>query len=284
VNYLKHYCALMKKAASRQLPKGYTEKHHVFPVSIYGKNRRIVVLTAREHYIAHALLEKACLKRYGAKHNKTIKMTFAHCCMKANGQYVNSTLYEAARIRRNENMKGKALNIEFTPERREAIRQRRLGQKASAETRQKMSAARKGKKMPPKSEETLRRMSEAQKGKPSPMKGKKHSEESKEKMRQALKANPPTFTKERRQSISRRTKKAWKNGVFATEEYRQKLSSSLCKKEYELCSPGGEIFRIQNINAFAKEHNLDYSSIYKVVKGKLKSYKGWKGAIIEGEK
>lgn len=280
MNYLKHYCALMRKAASRQPPKGYTEKHHVFPVSIYGKNRRIVVLTAREHYIAHALLEKACLKRYGAKHNKTIKMTFAHCCMKANGKYVNSMLYEAARIRRNKNMKGRPLNVVFTPERREAMRQRRLGQKASAETRQKMSAARKGRKMPPKSQETLKRMSEAHKGKPSHMKGKKHSEESKEKIRQALKVNPPTFTEERRQSISRRTKEAWRNGVFATEEYRQKLSNSLCKKEYELLSPVGEIFRVQNIVAFAREHNLDYSAMYKVVKGKLKSYKGWRGSIV----
>ena len=271
----------MRKAASRRHPKGYTERHHVFPVSIYGKNKRIVVLTAREHYIAHALLEKACLKRYGAKHNKTIKMTFAHCCMKANGNYVNSALYEAARIRRNENMKGRTLNVEFTPERREAIRQRRLGQKASAKTRQKMSAAHKGKKMPQKSEETLMRMSKAQKGKPSPMKGRKHSEESKEKMRQALKANPPIFTEERRKSISRRTKDAWTNGVFSTEEYRERLSQSLCKRQYELVSPIGEIYTIANIVEFAKEQNLDYSSLYKIVRGKLKSYKGWTGRIID---
>lgn len=280
MNYLKHYCVLMRKAASRQQPRGYTEKHHVFPVSIFGKNKRIVVLTAREHYIAHALLEKACLKRYGAKHNKTIKMTFAHCCMKASGKYFNSTLYEAARIRRNENMKGKPPNIEFTPERREAIRRRRLGKKASAETRQKISAAHQGKKMPPKSEETLRRMSEAQKGKPSPMKGKKHSEESKEKIRQKLKDTPPVFTEERRASISQRTKESWANGVFSTEKYREQLSQSLCKHQYELVSPDGKVHVITNIAKFAKERNLDYSSLYKVMRGKLKSYKGWTGRVI----
>lgn len=269
----------MRKAASRPRPEGYTEKHHVFPVSIYGKNKRIVVLTAREHYIAHALLEKICIKRYGLKHNKTIKMTFAHCAMKANGLYCNSALYERAKQRRRDNMKGKPSTAVFSPETREAMRQRMLGTKASAETKRKMSDSHKGKKLPPRSEETRKKMSDALKGRPG-IKGRQHSEESKEKIRQAIKLNPPSFDKERREAISIRTKENWQNGILGTAQHREKLSQGNCKKEYELLSPSGEIMQTNNISQFAKEHGLDYSGLYKVVKGKLKSYRGWTGSII----
>ena len=99
MNYLKVYCNLIRKAENRTPPEGYIEKHHIFPVSIFGKNKRIVVLTAREHYIAHALLEKAFIKRYGLHHYKTHKMTYAHIRMKGNKRYYNSYLYEKCRNR-----------------------------------------------------------------------------------------------------------------------------------------------------------------------------------------
>jgi len=99
MNYLKVYCNLIREAENRTPPERYTEKHHTFPKSIFGKNNRLVVLTAREHYIAHALLERIYMKRYGLKHWKTIKMVCAHLAMSCNGGYVNSYLYEGARIR-----------------------------------------------------------------------------------------------------------------------------------------------------------------------------------------
>jgi hypothetical protein len=99
MNYLKHYCNLIRKAENRIQPEGYTEKHHTFPKSIFGKNNRVVVLTAREHYVAHALLEKIFIKRYGLYGYYTKKMIHAHCMMKS-GNYYNSYLYEFARIRR----------------------------------------------------------------------------------------------------------------------------------------------------------------------------------------
>jgi hypothetical protein len=107
MNYLKIYCNLIRKAENRIPPEGYTEKHHTFPKSIFGINKRIVVLTSREHYIAHALLEKIFIERYGLDNWKTIKMTYAHSGMKGNSRYTNSTLYEGAKKRRSENIKGK---------------------------------------------------------------------------------------------------------------------------------------------------------------------------------
>ena len=115
MNYLKAYCNLIRKAENRTPPEGYTEKHHIFPKSIYGNNNRIVILTGREHYIAHALLEKALIKRYGINDNRTKKMITAFWCMnnqKTKNEYLNSYLYEASRIRFIITIKGRTLSEE----------------------------------------------------------------------------------------------------------------------------------------------------------------------------
>jgi hypothetical protein len=111
MNYLKVYCNLIRKGEKRGYTKKkakeqglYVEGHHTFPVSIYGKNKRIVYLTSREHYIAHVLLEKIYLKRYGIKDWRTHKMIWAHVMMIGKNKFVkeeyhNSYLYEASRLR-----------------------------------------------------------------------------------------------------------------------------------------------------------------------------------------
>jgi hypothetical protein len=80
--------------------------------------------------------------------------------------------------------------------------------------------------------------------------------------------------------VSRRTKEMWKSGIFSTPEYREKLSKSLCKKQYKIKDKEGNLYYTDNIIKFSKSYNLDYSAMYKVVSGKLKSYKGWTGEII----
>jgi hypothetical protein len=111
MNYLKHYINLIKQADCRDIPLGYVEKHHVFPKSIFGENTRIVKLTAREHYIAHALLEKIYIIRYGINNPNTHKMIRAFFLMnnaKGRGQdrYFNSKLYETNRIRFSKSVTG----------------------------------------------------------------------------------------------------------------------------------------------------------------------------------
>ena len=77
--YWKWYTNLILSAKNRDLT-GYTEKHHILPVS-FGMGgetdkENLVILTAREHYLAHRLLSKLtgvpALKR---------KMYFAVTCM-----------------------------------------------------------------------------------------------------------------------------------------------------------------------------------------------------------
>ena len=59
MNYYKIYTQLINKR-KENLFKGYSEKHHIVPRSLGGTDDKcnIVLLTAREHFIAHLLLSK----------------------------------------------------------------------------------------------------------------------------------------------------------------------------------------------------------------------------------
>lgn len=78
--YCKWYLYICQRALSRSI-SGYTEKHHIFPKSIYPEfkndKNNIVKLTAREHFICHWLLTKIVLK-------EKYKMFFALNMMFAN--------------------------------------------------------------------------------------------------------------------------------------------------------------------------------------------------------
>lgn len=61
MDYEKYYNLLIEKGKTQTLPdRTYIEKHHILPVSLGGTNEKtnIVSLTAKQHYIAHALLVK----------------------------------------------------------------------------------------------------------------------------------------------------------------------------------------------------------------------------------
>lgn len=97
MNYLKLYIKICKNALKRNNLDCYVEYHHIFPKSIYGKNKNVVALTAKEHFIVHFLLFKLCKKRYGLNHWKTRKMGYAFkkmtCCSKTQKRYY-SRIYE----------------------------------------------------------------------------------------------------------------------------------------------------------------------------------------------
>ena len=123
MNYLKVYCKLVRAYENRNLTKkeakdlfSYTEEHHIFPRSIFGDhkegNTRTVMVSAKEHYVLHAVLEKLCIQRYGLNHPYTRKMNKAHISMSTKKEtneliYVNSRLYETARIRQSQLNRGR---------------------------------------------------------------------------------------------------------------------------------------------------------------------------------
>lgn len=217
MNYLKTYCNLIRKAEQRDYTKKkakelgvYVEGHHIFPVSIFGKNNRIVYLTGREHYVAHALLEKICIQRYGESHWKTKKMIKSHINMMGKNEYmekyVNSILYENCRIRFSLQMSGSG----------------------------------------------------------NPMYGKTHSEEYIKYLKQR------NFSEETRMRMSLKRKQR------ITKQSTKELTSKSCERFiYKVVSPNKEEFIITNVRKFCRENNLDCSSMIKISKGKLKTYKGW---------
>jgi len=102
---------------------------------------------------------------------------------------------------------------------------------------------------------------------------KTHSDETKLKISKTKKGTK--FPDELKPKVSKRTKEMWRNGIFATKEYRETLSQSLCKKQYKIKNKNGDIYYTNNIVKFSKEFEIDPSSLYKMAKGKLKFYKDW---------
>ena len=139
MNALKHYINLVRKAQSRQKPEGYTEKHHIFPVSVFGDNNRVVVLTAREHYVAHLLLWKAFRRRYGEEHHGTIKSARAVWFMSKHQPRGTSRLYDKLREDNN-----KAMSYPRPQEWKDNISQGLRGRVRSPEHCKNISLSKKG--------------------------------------------------------------------------------------------------------------------------------------------
>jgi hypothetical protein len=89
MNYFLIYQRLIAKAKERTCPEGYIEKHHILPRALGGSDdsSNLVVLTSREHFIAHALLAKL----HGGV------MWQAIMIMKSGNRYVNGRMFELAR-------------------------------------------------------------------------------------------------------------------------------------------------------------------------------------------
>lgn len=242
MNYLRTYIRLIRKAQT-QCEIHLYEKHHIFPVSIFGKNNYIVKLTPRQHYVAHALLYKAFKKRYGNNHPKTFKMMCAFNAMHSKSQaykYVNSRLYEYLRKAYSESMKGK--NNPFygkthTKETKQKMRKPKpgvrgenhylFGKSMPDETKKKISQTKSGQKRAYLISDLHRkRLSAAKTGENHPMFGKRgadnprygtfHTEESKRKMSES--STGKTHSAETKQKISQQFKgrKWWTNGVNDT--------------------------------------------------------------------
>jgi hypothetical protein len=254
MNYLKVYCNLIRKAENRTPPEGYTEKHHTFPKSIFGNNKRIVVLTSREHYIAHALLEKIYIKRCGIKDKKPTRMIHAHILMKSKGRYYNSHLYEGARIRMSESKKGKKPYV------------------MTEEIKNKMSEYSKNR-----NEEHKKKLSESLKGRIPTNYGKSHSEETKRKIGQKNKGRKASEETRKKLSECRKGEKHFLYGKKRDIEIVNKIAEKK-SKEFSIINPEGEIIRGKNITKFCKENNLDVGTTWNLLnyKRNTKSHKGYR--------
>lgn len=198
MDYLKIYNKLIdnRKELKRDKKTKLYETHHILPVSLGGSNEKnnLVLLTPKEHFIAHLLLYKI----HSGK-NKA-KMAYALLRMCSNNKNQNrrftSRQYEFAKnairktcIKENHHSYKKEL---WSDEEKTIISQRQTGENNSMYGKNPWNKGKKGKSH---SEETKLKMSESHKGKEFSEEtrkklsaahiGKKLSDQTKEKLRQA---------------------------------------------------------------------------------------------------
>lgn len=187
-----------------QSVNGYAEVHHIVPRSLGGSDDadNLICLTARQHFVAHWMLARAL----GGSAARAFFM------MSNFGKYgqVNSTTYAIARQEYAEQvsqqLKGKPSQCPFSEETKQKMREAKLGRKLREETKQKLRIAMLGQKRGPEfgkkvseakrgrgngrlgcamSEQTKQLIGDAQRGALNHMTGRKHSPETREKMRTA---------------------------------------------------------------------------------------------------
>ena len=178
-HYLFRYNRFIDSLRS-QVIDGYCEEHHIVPRSHGGSDAKdnLIALTPRQHFVAHWMLWKA----YGGNMGRAFFM------MSNFGKYgkVNSKTYAMAREDYSKQVKnqltGKPAQSKFTEEHRAKLRQAKLGTKVSDETKAKISAAQVGRVY---DDEFKRKVSEGLKGKATRGLGWSQSEETKRKIGEA---------------------------------------------------------------------------------------------------
>lgn len=170
----KYYKWYMKLTQNKVEKEGYTEKHHIVPRSMGGTDDKenLVILTAREHYIAHLLLTKCVSEEFLSK------MLYAYMMMsivKDENQdrtfKVNARLFESRKLESIEFKKA----YKHTEEAKKSISKNLKGVKKKPFTKEhkiNISEGHKGQKAWNKgikgvvtaSEETKRKMSESANG------------------------------------------------------------------------------------------------------------------------
>jgi hypothetical protein len=271
MNYLKVYCNLIRKAEERGYTKNktkelelYVEGHHTFPKSIYGKNNRIVYLTAREHYIAHALLVKICIKRYEMHHWKSKKMIYAFWAMnnqKMKNNYRNSYLYECTRMRKSILMTG-----EKNPMYGKLGEENPLyGRKLSEEHKAKIGLKSKGRKM---SEESKIKIGDSNRGR-------EKSPETRAKISEKNKGRK--ISNELKEYFS--VKYAGENNPYYgrkhSPEVIEKMSGENHHKSmwWKITFEDGSVIEKCGLTTWAKENKYNCSAIRRLASKKIKRYK-----------
>lgn len=155
--YYACYIRLIQRCLQYPIKKirGYTETHHILPTSMGGNNRKInkIVLTTKEHFIAHALLIR-CTE--GQDRYRMVCAMDRMCTPSAS----MSTYQQNARI-------GFRSSLVYVASRREfskSLGDRRRGRKQTPESNEKRRQTQKGRKCGPCSPETRAKISLAKRG------------------------------------------------------------------------------------------------------------------------
>lgn len=201
--YTKWYYNIIANAGNRIVVDQYVEKHHIIPKSMGGSNinSNLAKLTAREHFICHVLLTKMTT---GLDKKKMLHAVWCFVRSSKNQQRIKISSRQYEKIR-------EELSRTLSATRKGMNR----GKLVSAETRNKLSLASKGK---PKSNET------------------------KEKMKLAWTTRDRNIKLETRNKLSTSSAEFWKD-----QENRQQQSQN--RKNYLTHNPDILAQQVNNLNA-----------------------------------
>lgn len=236
--YVKFIKSIQKKG-TRQLE--YVEKHHIVPKSIDSSISDLIVLTYREHFIAHLILLR--IFPIGSLYRQ--KMTYAlhrMCYRDSNkistASIVTSRVFEVIRKEYKKSVSGINSPLYGKPrseEVKEKLRIANTGKTLSIEARKKLSESLKGRIV---SEETRKKLSKLQKGHKVSQttinaviesnkrrKGYRHTEAAKQKMKAAIQKNGNYLKKDpKRLSDSQRNSLKLGRSLPASEKLKDTLS------------------------------------------------------------
>jgi hypothetical protein len=172
MNYEKIYNQLISKAKleCRKKTTGlYYERHHIIPKCIGGNESKdnLVLLTAREHYVAHKLLCKL-YPDDDKLHFSLWRMMNPQTKNHIRSYNISSMEYEYRRQLHQEKIRKIGLSNkgrQMTDEQKQKIRDKRKLQIITDETKKKISVATKGKPKPIRTEEHRKNLSKSMIGK-----------------------------------------------------------------------------------------------------------------------
>lgn len=256
--YTAWYLSMIEKAKLRKID-GYTERHHIVPKSFGGSNEEdnLVKLTAREHFICHLLLIRMTEGSYKGKMIHAL-WRFVHGNKKFIDLKINSRLYEHLKIRRSELMKNRIR----TPEEEAKRKASRAWYKHSLETKKKISESNKGQK---RSKETKQKLVDAHQNMSDEA---KHERSRKMKEKAAMRQPMSEDTKEKCAEFHRGRKRSEET----KQKMREAMDARLIKKQvtklknakiWTLEDRAGNQFEISDLRKFAKEKGLSEKSLYR---------------------
>lgn len=112
--------------------------------------------------------------------------------------------------------------------------------------------------------------------------GKKHTEESKKKMRESGKNKKLSEEHKRKISLNHRhhqteetKQKISKNNAMNNPDYRLKAVRNRQKLHYIVTSPLGEVYNVFSLKPFCEKMNLNRCGLGRVARGAKNNYKGW---------
>ena len=243
--YNKWYTNITEQAKNRVL-ETYTERHHIQPRSLGGSDDpdNLVNLTAREHFVCHWLLVQMTT---GQDHHKMLNALRMMRAEKQGQQRYNTKItarvYESIKQEyaelQSKQFSGKGNGFygkTHTPEAREKIRQKNLGNKLTPEQHARLVANTTGKKKPPITEAHRAKLSAAKTGENNNRYGAEVSNETRKKIGDKIR------------------------GRKQTEE--EKLVRSLAnmgkKREKRLCP---HCDRLVAVNGYARWHGVNCAAI-----------------------